>query len=174
VLCFDVVVDGEFFRSWMMFEEPQYLTEEGLQRLRLRLEELERYELPEIAERLKQAIEDGGELNENPDYEDAKNRQAYVESEIARLKYVTRTAILIENHGPSDEVRVGSRVKIVEKGSSSAEEYILVGSAEANPAEGKISVDSPLGKALMGAKKKASVHVHAPDGAIEFIVKDIS
>jgi len=156
-----------------MVDEIQYLTQEGMESLEKRLNYLTRVRRLEIAERLRQALEDGGELTENTEYEDAKNEQAFTEGEIARLDRILRHAKLIEDTGNTDEVQIGSLVKIMEKGTKDIEEYRLVGPAEANPREGKISTESPLGKALLGAKVGARVKIQAPDGDITFVIKEI-
>jgi transcription elongation factor GreA len=157
-----------------MFEQQQYLTPEGLIQLENRLNMLKEVRRPEIAERLRRAMEEGGDLSENAEYEDAKNEQAFMEGEILRLETILASAQIIGEHtGKSDHVIAGSRVTILEKGSKEPEQYMLVGSAEANPREGKISVDSPMGRALMGQKVNAKVTVKAPDGDLVFTVKKI-
>lgn len=156
-----------------MVDQPQYLTQEGLTQLDKRLNYLKDVRRQEIAERLQQALDEGGELTENAEYEDAKNEQAFVEGEIARLSQIIRNAQIIEEGGSSDQVRLGSRVTVVEKGTRDKEVYHLVGPAEANPQQGKISFESPLGKALLDSKKGDKVVVHAPDGDITFVIKAI-
>ncbi|MCS6836574.1 MAG: transcription elongation factor GreA [Anaerolineae bacterium] len=158
-----------------MTEKPHYLTAEGLHKLEKQLEFLTSVKRAEVAERLKQALEDGGELTENSEYEDAKNEQAFVEAEIARISQILRNARLIEesNHS-TDCVRLGSRVRIIDQESKEEEVYILVGSAEADPREHKISDESPLGKALLGAKVGDKVRIKAPDGDLVFIIKNIA
>ena len=157
-----------------MINQPQYLTPEGLTNLEKKLKYLNEVRRPEVAERLRQALQEGGELTENQEYHDAKNEQAFVEGEIVRLNQILRNAKIIENTGDSDEVQIGSMVTVVEKGTKDSEVYHLVGSAEANPREGKISVESPLGKSLLGAKVKDKVKVSAPDGEIVFVIKKIN
>lgn len=156
-----------------MVEEVQYLTKEGMQTLEKRLRYYTNVRRPDVAERLRQAIEDGGELTENTEYEEAKNEQAFVEAEITRLDHILRYARLIEDTGSTDEVGIGSRVKVEEKGTDDVEEYRIVGQAEANPREGKISIESPLGKALIGAKVGDKVKIKAPDGDITFVIREI-
>jgi transcription elongation factor GreA len=155
-----------------MFEQQQYLTPEGLIQLENRLNMLKEVRRPEIADRLRRAMEEGGDLSENAEYEDAKNEQAFMEGEILRLETILASAQIIEG-GKSDIVVAGSRVTILEKGSKQPEQYMLVGSAEANPRDGKISVDSPMGRALMGQKVNAKVTVKAPDGDLVFAIKKI-
>ncbi|MBI5667280.1 MAG: transcription elongation factor GreA [Chloroflexi bacterium] len=154
--------------------EVQYLTPEGLKNLEARLKYLTETRRAEVAERLRRALEEGGDLSENAEYEDAKNEQAFVEGEILRLEGILSTAQIIEATGSKDVVGLGSVVTVTEKGSKEKEVYHLVGSAEANPREGKISSESPLGKALMGAKVGEQVTVNAPDGQIVFVIKAIA
>ena len=155
--------------------QPQYLTPEGLKKLEDRLQFLQDVRRPEVAERLRQALEEGGDLSENAEYEDAKNEQAFVEGEIMRLEGILSSAQVIEEtKGKKDAVVLGSHVTVVEEGESDKEIYHIVGSAEANPAEGKISSESPLGKALLGAKVGAKVKVNAPAGEITFVIKAIA
>jgi transcription elongation factor GreA len=156
-----------------MAEQPQYLTANGMKELEARLEYLRNVRRAEVAARLHQALEEGGELVENAEYEDAKNEQAFVEGEILRLETILSRAQLIENNGPKDNVRLGDIVKIVEKGQKEQESFQIVGPAEANPKEGRISNESPLGKALMGHKVGDKIVVRAPDGNIEYTLKAI-
>ncbi len=156
-----------------MSTQTQYLTAEGLKQLEERLKFLQEVRRPEVAERLRQALEEGGDLSENAEYEDAKNEQAFVEGEIMRLEGILRGAQIIEITGRKDMVVLGSKVTVQEQGSSTKEVYYLVGSAEADPSAGKISSESPLGKALLGAKKGDKVTVQAPAGEIVFVIKSI-
>ena len=155
-----------------MGDQPQYLTPEGLANLERRLQELKEVRRPQVAERLRLAMEEGGELAENAEYEDAKNEQAFIEGEIIRLETIINSAELIEENTNKDFVGIGSRVTVQEVGGDSQEIYHIVGSAEARPSEGKLSMESPLGTALIGKKKGEKVTVSAPDGKIVFkIVK---
>jgi transcription elongation factor GreA len=156
-----------------MVNQVQYLTPEGLKNLENRLKYLLEVRRPEVAERLRQALEEGGDLSENAEYEDAKNEQAFVEGEVMRLESILSSAQVIENTGKKDQVMLGAKITIVEKGTSDQEVYYLVGSAEANPKEGKISSESPLGKALLGKKVSDQVKVDAPAGEITFVIKAI-
>jgi transcription elongation factor GreA len=154
--------------------EVQYLTAEGMKQLESRLQDLMEVRRPQVAERLRLALEEGGDLTENAEYEDAKNEQAFIEGEIQRLEQILSSAQLIEQpKGKRDTVVLGSMITVSEKGSREKEVYHLVGSAEANPREGKISAESPLGKALLGAKVNDKVTVHAPDGELVFTIKAI-
>lgn len=157
-----------------MVNQPQYLTQEGMENLEKRLRNLIEVRRPQVAERLRHSLEEGGELSENAEYEDAKNEQAFIEGEIARLEQILSSAEIIEESANTDMVVVGSRVTVVEKETKEEEFYHLVGSAEANPREGKISIESPLGKALMGAKAGDKVTVKAPDGEFIYVIKAIN
>jgi transcription elongation factor GreA len=156
-----------------MTDKPEYLTQEGLDALAKRVTYMKEIRRPEVAERLRLALQDGGELTENSEYEDAKNEQAFIEAEISRMSQILLNAVVIDDTGAKDSVQVGARVKIVEKGTKDTETYQLVGSAEANPLLGKISIESPLGKELLGKKKGDKVTVKAPDGAITFVIQEI-
>lgn len=158
-----------------MVNQPQYLTADGLRKLEERLKFLQDVRRPEVAERLRQALEEGGDLSENAEYEDAKNEQAFVEGEILRLETILSSAQVIEETGKKkDVVSLGAHVTVVEEGEKDKEVYHIVGSAEADPAEGKISIESPLGKALIGAKVGQKVVVNAPAGEITFVIKAIA
>ena len=156
-----------------MVEKVQYLTKEGKETLQKRLGYLVNVRRPEIADLLHHALDGGGELTENTQFEEVKNEQAFLESEITRIEYILNTAKLIEDPSNSDEVVIGSFVDVVEQGYDEEETYRLVGQAEANPREGKISIESPLGKALLGSKVGDKVKVKAPDGDITFIIHKI-
>jgi transcription elongation factor GreA len=157
----------------MVNNQTQYLTEEGMATLQRRLRNLIEVRRPQVAERLHLVLEEGGELTENSEYEDAKNEQAFIEGEIMRLEDILGSAEIIDRGAHYDTVTPGARVTVVEKGTKDEEVYYLVGSAEADPSEGKISVVSPMGKALMGAKVGDKVTVKTPDGAIVFKIKAI-
>ncbi len=154
-------------------EEQQYLTPEGAQSLREELDELLTVKRPELATKLKDAIA-MGDLSENADYHDAKEQQAFLEGRIRYLETVLRNAVIIEDDGKSSNVvRLGSEVTVQEE-DFDPETYRIVGPAEANPREGRISNESPLGKALMGKKKRSKVKVKTPDGTLVFKVIDIN
>jgi transcription elongation factor GreA len=159
-----------------MSDQPQYLTPEGLRELEERLNYLRNVRRPQVAERLHQALSEGGELTENAEYDDAKSEQAFLEGEIMRLESILSNARIIEidQSAASDVVKLGDRVAIQEKGQRKQEVYQIVGQAEANPREGKISNESPLGKALIGRKLGDKVVVKAPDGDIIYTIKAIN
>ncbi|MGQ9848458.1 MAG: transcription elongation factor GreA [Aggregatilineaceae bacterium] len=156
-----------------MADDVHYLTPEGLREYEERLNYLRNVRRQEVAERLRLALEEGGELVENAEYEDAKNEQAFIEGEIMRLEMILSNAQIIEDNGPKDVVGLGDTVTIQEVGADSVEVYTLVGAAEANPRAGKISYKSPLGRALMDKRVGDKVVVEAPDGPITFEIKAI-
>lgn len=142
-----------------------FLTQEGYNKLQEELEYLRTEKRQEIANRLHEAME-GGELIENAEYEAAKNEQAFVEGRIKELEVLLATARIISDAHPAEGVQVGVTVTIQEEGGS-PEVYTIVGAAEANPSEGKISNESPLGRALLNRKEGESVQVEAPGGAFQ-------
>lgn len=156
-----------------MADEKHYLTQEGLEKLEKELQYLRTVRRQEVAQRLHNALEEGGELGEDAEYEDAKNEQAFVEGEIARLEAILTNVEIISENRPKDVIALGSRIKLREKGTTLDEEYQLVGEAEADPTQGKISYKSPLGDALMGHKVKEEVFVDAPDGKLTFVILSI-
>lgn len=142
-----------------------YLTREGYNRLQDELEFLRTVRRQEVADRLHEALE-GGDLGVDPDaeYEAAKNEQAFVEGRIKELEMLLSNARVVDAPEKTDVVVVGSRVTIQEDGAEE-EEYIIVGAAEANPREGRISNESPLGRSLMGKRVGDMVSVDAPQGS---------
>jgi len=142
-----------------------YLTREGYHRLQEELDHLRNVRREEIAARLHEALE-GGDLGIDPDaeYEAAKNEQAFVEGRIKELELLLSNARVVDAPEKTDVVVVGSRVTIQEDGLD-PEEFTIVGAAESEPREGKISNESPLGRALMGKRVGDKVTVDAPAGA---------
>ncbi len=149
-----------------------HLTPEGAEALRRELDELVSVRRPELAQRLREAVADG-DLKENANYHDTKEQQSMVEGRIHYLQDILRRATVVINDGPSDVVRIGSLVTIQEIGADTEETYTIVGAAEANPREGKLSEKSPIGAALMGRKRGDKVKVNAPAGEISFKVKRV-
>ncbi|HAX71346.1 MAG TPA: transcription elongation factor GreA [Anaerolineales bacterium] len=142
-----------------------FLTKEGFEKLQDELDHLRTTKRQEVAARLHEAME-GGELIENAEYEAAKNEQAFVEGRIQELELLLATAQIIEENGKSrkaDSIQVGSKVTIKE-GNYDPETFVIVGAAEANPREGKISNESPIGKAILGHKTGEVVKVETPGG----------
>jgi transcription elongation factor GreA len=147
-----------------MIDKPVYLTREGKEKLEDELKRRLEEERPAIADRIKQA-KDLGDLSENSEYEAAKNEQAFNEGRIRELHYMLNNAQLIEDTNGSKTVRIGSTVT-VRLPEGDEETYTIVGSSEAKPSEGRISNESPMGKALLGKGLKAKVEykVKARDG----------
>ncbi len=149
-----------------------YLTPEGLRRLQAELDELINIRRPALAERLRKAIRQG-DLSENADYIAAKEEQAFLEGRIQEIEYMLRNAVVIEENGNTDKVALGSTVTLVEEGSEDPETFRLVGPAEADPRNGRISYESPLGQALLGHRVGEVVTVEAPAGTIRFRILSI-
>jgi transcription elongation factor GreA len=146
---------------------PSYLTRQGYTKLQEELEYLRTVKRQEVAERLHEAME-GGELIEDAEYEAAKNEQAFVEGRIQELEMLLANARIIDETGHRDVVQVAAKVTIQES-ENDPEIYTIVGPAEANPREGRISNESPLGRALMDHRAGDLVKVDAPGGS--FYVK---
>ncbi len=152
--------------------EASYLTADGAEELRQELERLVNVRRPELALKLKEAVAQG-DLKENADYHDTREQQAFVEGRIQYLENILRSAVIINTNGAKDVVQLGSEVTIREEGMDEDETYMIVGAAEANPREGKISHESPIGSALIGQKKGATVQVDTPGGATKFKIRQI-
>lgn len=151
-----------------------FLTKEGYQKLQEELEYLRTAKRQEVANRLHEAME-GGELIENAEYEAAKNEQAFVEGRIQELEMLLATAKIIDENGrkKSDTVQIGSKVTIKE-GNFEPETFTIVGAAEANPRVGKISNESPIGKAILNRKVGETVKVETPGGTYNVKILKIS
>jgi transcription elongation factor GreA len=156
-----------------MASDEIFLTKEGEEELRKELRELVEVRRPDLAQKLKEAVAQG-DLKENADYHDAKEKQAFIEGRIQHIEAILRNATVVDDSGPSDEVRIGSVVVIREDGLDEDEEYKIVGSAEANPQERKISHESPIGAALLGKKKGKKVKVETPGGIVKFKIISVS
>ncbi len=152
-------------------ERPVYLTREGYAKLEEELNYLRTVRRQEVARRLHEALAEG-DILENAELEAARNEQAFVEGRILELEELLRRAEIIEEEASDGIVRVGSWVTIVE-GDGPPETYHIVGPAEASPSEGKISYESPLGKALMGHRVGDEVTVNAPGGTLTFRIVEI-
>jgi transcription elongation factor GreA len=149
------------------------LTPEGYEKLKHEIEHLSNEKRREVAERIRIARE-FGDIAENSEYDDAKNEQALLEHRIATLEERLRSARVIEaDEISSDMVSIGSHVKLKDMDANETVEYHIVGSAEANPAEYKLSNESPVGKAIIGKKKGEVVEVSAPRGSLKFKILDI-
>jgi transcription elongation factor GreA len=147
-----------------------HLTAEGLQALKDELHELTINKRGEIAERLKEAKADG-DLSENAMYDAARDEQSFVEGRISEIEHILKHAVVIA-HKSTGSVALGSTVHVeLEEGE---QQYVIVGSTEANPDEGKISDQSPIGKALLGKKPGDEVEVEVPSGKITYRIKKVS
>lgn len=159
-----------------MGDQPTYVTREGLKKLEEELEYLRTVKRAEIAQRLHEAMEEG-DIDENAEYDDAKNQQAFVEGRILMLETMIRNALIIdESTGKKQrsEVTLGSVVTVKQIGDNGdTEQYSLVGSAEADPRQGRISNESPLGKALLGKRVGDEVTINAPAGKLTFKIISI-
>lgn len=147
------------------------VTREGLEKMQKELDELRSTKRAEIAQRLKAAIA-MGDLSENSEYDEAKNAQAFLEGRILQLEQQIRTAQVIEKVD-KDRVDVGSTVLIEDMEEHLQEKVTIVGSTESNPFEGRISNESPVGRALMGAKAGDTVEAEAPNGVLKYKVISI-
>lgn len=157
-----------------MAEKDVFLTAEGLEKLENELDELRTVKRREVAERIKQALA-FGDISENSEYDQAKNEQAQLEERIAKLEMILRNARLIDHEDIStDVVSIGSKVMVKDLEYDEEMEYTIVGSAEADPYEGKISNESPVGSALIGRKQEEIVEVHVPDGLIKYQILSIT
>lgn len=148
-----------------------YLTIEGVEKLESELEQLIKVKRPEIAQRLRAAIE-MGDLSENADYSSAKEDQAFLEGRIQELKHTLKNAVIITETGQSECVVIGSKVVVREEGYPE-ETFFIGGSKEASPEEGKISYESPIGKALIDHRVGDIVRVETPAGFVNFKIISI-
>jgi transcription elongation factor GreA len=147
------------------------LTEDGLKKLNEELKVLKEDRRKEVIERIQEAISHG-DLSENADYAQAKEEQAFIEGRIQEIEEMLKNAEIIEHNGNSNQVTVGCTVTLKANGKEFV--YTIVGSNEANPSAGKISNESLVGKALIGAKLGQAVQVQTPAGTTEYTVVSIS
>lgn len=156
-----------------MTDKPAYLTREGRAKLEAELEELTTNGRKLVAERIG-AAKELGDISESGEYEDAKNQQAHLEGRIREIKNILSRAQLIdEENGQGHEVRVGSRVTVRIDGEADDETWTIVGSAEANPREGRISNESPIGSALLGKRPRQKVTAQTPSGVLKLTIVKI-
>lgn len=157
------------------FNDFVYLTEEGLQKIKEELAYLKGEKLEELAVKLQAAISQG-DLKENADYHAAKEEQGFVDGRIKDLEDSLRRAKIIQDVGPADKVRVGHTVTVMELDEDEPYEatYHIVGAHEADPGNGRISNESPIGRALLGAKKGQTVAVQTPGGQIQLQIQSIN
>lgn len=167
-----MVIEGGF---WAMSQNKKevFLTAEGLEKLKQELEYLKTQKRHEVAQRLKEAIAQG-DLSENSEYDAAKEEQAFVESRIITLENMIRNAKIINSEQQDKNVvNVGSKVTIQEIPDGDEETYTIVGSAESDPSEFRISNESPIGSELIGKKVGEVVNVSTPSGTIQFKIIEI-
>jgi transcription elongation factor GreA len=149
------------------------LTREGYEELKQEIQYLTTEKRREVADRIRVARE-FGDITENAEYDDAKNEQALLEQRIAKLEERLRNARVIEKKDiAKDVVSIGSKVRLRDLDAKQTIEYRIVGSAEANPAQNKLSNESPVGKAIIGKKKGETVEVSAPRGSMKFKILEI-
>ena len=157
----------------MMKEKEVILTREGKLKLEQEQENLKAVKRREVAERIKQAIE-FGDISENSEYEDAKNEQAFIEGRILTLDKMLRNVKVIEDVSETqNQVTLGSTVVLYDQDMDERVEYTIVGAAEANPMENRISYESPVGAAVMGKNQGDDFEVLAPVGIIKFRLEEI-
>ncbi len=151
--------------------EPTYLTAEGAEKLKQELAALKGPRRDELSARLRSAIQ-MGDLSENADYHKAKEDQGFLEGRIQEIEHMLRNVVIIDEHAGRDVVSIGNHVTIQEEGSP-PETYHVVGAREADPRKGRISNESPIGRALMDHKVGDVVQVETPGGRIGFQILKI-
>lgn len=152
-------------------DKPVYVSAEGLKKLESELDDLRTNQRKVVADRIHAAME-FGDYSENSELEQAKNDQAFLEGRILTLEQMVKHAVVIDEGAHHESIEVGSRV-MVEIGGAK-EQYVIVGSAEAAPAQGKISNESPVGKALLGHRAGETVKLTVPAGSVEMKILSIS
>ena len=155
-----------------MAEKKIMLTQDGYNKLVEKLDYLKSVRRIEVSERLKAAIA-LGDLSENSEYDDAKNEQGRLESEISELEAKLRNSDIIHTQAGADKVVIGSTVTVRDVELDDVETYMVVGSTEADPDNNKISDESPLGVAILGKSAGTIVQVHAPAGVLEFELLEV-
>ena len=157
----------------MAEDKKYYMTQDGKEKLEKELDLLKTEKRKEVVERIKIA-RSFGDLSENSEYDAAKDEQAFVEARIQTVENMIRNAEIIEeDNSTSNVVSIGKRVKFVEIPDGEEEEYFIVGSAEADPFEGKISNDSPMAKSLLGRQIGEKVNVQTPGGEIRVEILEV-
>ncbi|GAJ99052.1 MULTISPECIES: transcription elongation factor GreA [Geomicrobium] len=156
----------------MAEDKKYYMTEEGLQKLEEELEHLKTTRRQEVVERIKLA-RDFGDLSENSEYDTAKEDQAFIEGRINQIENMIRNSVIIEDDGNNDEVSLGKSVTFKELPDGDEEVYTIVGSAESDPLEGKISNDSPMAQSLLGKRVGDVANVSTPGGDMEVEIINI-
>jgi transcription elongation factor GreA len=155
----------------MNADKPVYVSAEGLKKLEVELEELRTSKRAEVAERIHNAME-FGDFSENSELEQAKNDQAFLEGRIQSLEQMLKRAQIIDEKADHERVEIGSKVVVESDGEKA--QYVIVGSAEAAPGEGRISNESPVGRALIGHRPGETVKLTVPAGTIEMRIVGVS
>lgn len=158
-----------------MADKPEYLTEEGRQKLKAELDHLRNVKLPEVAQRIHQAKEFSNAID-NPEYDEAKNEQAFIDGRIQTIENILRNATIIQDKpAKNGVVNIGCWVKLRNEDDADEEdeEYHIVGSAEANPREHRISNESPVGRAVIGKRLNDQVQVVVPSGVVRYRVVEV-
>lgn len=156
-----------------MAEKEVILTAEGLLKLEQELDTLKSVKRREVAERIKQAIE-FGDISENSEYEDAKNEQAFIEGRIITLEKMLRNAKVIEPvENDSNIVYIGAKIMLKDMEYGDEFKYTVVGSAEADPLNNRISFESPVGRAILGKKEGEVVEVNVPAGKLKYKIMEV-
>ena len=155
-----------------MAEKPIFLTPEGRAKLEAELENLRTVRRAQVAERIHSAKEEG-DIMENSAYDEAKNEQAFVEGRIMTIEQMLKNVVLIDSSRATDNVGIGSYVTVVERGTHDDEVFQIVGSAEADPSRGRISNESPVGRALLGKRVGDEVQIKIPDGIRYLRIEEI-
>lgn len=154
----------------VMTDKPTYLTREGRAKLEAELDQLITVERKLVAERIA-AAKELGDISESGEYEDAKKAQAMTEGRIRELRsLLSRAELIDEEHANNGEVRVGCSVTVRFEADGEEETWMIVGSAEANPRQGRISNESPIGAALLGKRARNKVTVHTPSGVMKLTI----
>lgn len=161
----------QFNKAEDLGENSEYLSQEGFNELQKELEDLKTRKRQEIADRLEYA-KSLGDLTENTEYQSAKDDQISNESRVAKLEDILSRAVLISKERGAN-IQLGSTVSIKKEGGDAVEKYSLIGPEEANPMEGKISNESPLGSSLIGKKKGDKIEVLTPSGKISYTIIDV-
>jgi transcription elongation factor GreA len=165
---------ASFSRESVLNDKEIILTRDGLKKLEDELDELKSVHRREVNERIRQAKE-FGDISENAEYEDAKQEQAFVEGRILKLESMIRNARIIDQSDfIADAVHLGATVKVKELGSGRSHDFTIVGSAEADPKNARLSNESPLGAALMGRKNGETVDVTTPRGVMKYKIESIN
>lgn len=157
-----------------MLDKEYFFTPEGLKKTEAELEELKSVTRREIAEKIKIAL-GYGDLSENAEYDQAKNEQAKVEERISKLENMIRNSVIVDDNSlDKNTVNIGSTVEVREVGTKDIEEFTIVGSAETDPLEGKISNESPVGSALIGKKVGEVASVEVPGGILDYEIVSVN